>query len=105
MLWILCDEWDYRLTFVDPDPTLQLPEISRLRGEVLFADHAMPPGPETPVSIPGYFTGKFVRLQFELEAAATNVEMMVAPKLMEEHTVKLEAKRRTGSPVEPGLSK
>jgi hypothetical protein len=61
VLWILCDEWDYRLTFVDPDPTLQLPEISRLRGEVLFADHAMPPGPETPVSIPGYFTGKFVQ--------------------------------------------
>jgi hypothetical protein len=61
VLWILCDEWDYRLTFVDPDQTLQLPEISRLRGEVLFADHAMPPGPETPVSIPGYFTGKFVQ--------------------------------------------
>jgi hypothetical protein len=61
VLWILCDEWDYRLTFVDPDPTLRLPEISRLRGEVLFADHATPPGPETPVSIPGYFTGKFVQ--------------------------------------------
>jgi hypothetical protein len=61
VLWILCDEWDYRLTFVDPDPALQLPEISRLRGEVLFADHAMPPGPETPVSIPGYFTGRLVQ--------------------------------------------
>lgn len=61
VLWILADEWDYRLTFVDPDPTLQLPEISKLRGEVLFADHAMPPGPETPVSIPGYFTGRFVQ--------------------------------------------
>jgi Sulfatase len=61
VLWILCDEWDYRLTFVDPDPTLQLPQIARLRGEALFADHAMPPGPETPVSIPGYFTGKFVQ--------------------------------------------
>jgi Sulfatase len=61
VLWILADEWDYRLTFIDPDRTLQLPEISRLRGEVLFADHALPPGPETPVSIPGYFTGKFVQ--------------------------------------------
>ena len=27
-----------------------------------------------------YFTGRLTRLQFELEAAATNVEMMVAPK-------------------------
>lgn len=61
VLWILCDEWDYRLTFVDPDPTLRLPEISRLRGEVLFADHATPPGSETPVSIPGYFTGRLVQ--------------------------------------------
>ncbi len=61
VLWILCDEWDYRLTFVDLDPTLQLPEISRLRSEALFADHAMPPGPETPISIPSYFTGKFVQ--------------------------------------------
>jgi biopolymer transport protein ExbB len=52
-----------------------------------------------------YFTGRLTRLQFELEAAATNVEMMVAPKLMEEETRKLEAKRRTGSPIEPGLSK
>jgi len=60
-VWILCDEWDYRLTFVDPNPTLELPEIAGLRKEVLFADHALPPGPETPVSIPGYFTGKLVQ--------------------------------------------
>ena len=45
------------------------------------------------------------RLQFELEAAATNVEVMVAPKQMQEDTLKLEAKRRTGAPIEPGLSK
>src|SRR5277367_6799670 len=31
-----------------------------------------------------YFTGRLTRLQFELEAAATNVEMMVAPNLMAE---------------------
>jgi hypothetical protein len=60
-VWILCDEWDFRLTFVDPNPTLKLPEIARLRNEVLFADNALPPGPETPVSIPGYFTGRLVQ--------------------------------------------
>jgi biopolymer transport protein ExbB len=52
-----------------------------------------------------YFTGRLTRLQFELEAAATNVEMMVAPRMMEENTIKVEGKRRTGAPVEPGLSK
>src|SRR5271166_6898115 len=42
-----------------------------------------------------YFTGRLTRLQFELEAAATNVEMMVAPRQMDENAVKLEPKRRT----------
>jgi hypothetical protein len=57
---VVCDEWDYRLTFVDRDPSLQLPEIDRLRSGVIFAENAFPPGPETPVSMPGYFTGRLV---------------------------------------------
>ena len=44
VLWVIADEWDYRLTFVDRNPTLQLPEIDRLRGTSLYADHASPPG-------------------------------------------------------------
>jgi len=53
-----------------------------------------------------YFTGRLTRLQFELEAAATNVEMMIAPtQPAGETAVRLEARRRTGAPVEPGLSK
>jgi biopolymer transport protein ExbB len=52
-----------------------------------------------------YFTGRVARLQFELETAATNVEVMVAPKQQGSDTVKLEAKPRGGSPVESGLSK
>ena len=52
-----------------------------------------------------YFTGRLARLQFELEAAATNVEVMVAPKQPGGDTVRLEAARRAGSPAEPGLSK
>jgi biopolymer transport protein ExbB len=51
-----------------------------------------------------YFTGRLTRLQFELEAAATNVEIMVAPKQTED-AIQLEARRRAGAPVEPGLSK
>lgn len=52
-----------------------------------------------------YFTGRLTRLQFELEAAATNVEMMIAPARAGEEGVHVEPKRRTGAPVEPGLSK
>jgi hypothetical protein len=60
VLWVLFDEWDYRLTFTEPDPTLRLPQLARLRGEALFATEARPPGPETPISIPAYFSGRVV---------------------------------------------
>jgi len=61
ILWVICDEWDYSLTFEDRDPTLSLPEVDRLRQETLFASNAYPPGPATPISIPGYVTGKLVK--------------------------------------------
>ena len=60
VVWVIADEWDYRLTFVDRNPALQLPEIDRLLGTSLYADHASPPGLETPISIPGYYSGKLV---------------------------------------------
>ncbi|HTP30547.1 MAG TPA: sulfatase-like hydrolase/transferase [Candidatus Acidoferrales bacterium] len=61
VVWIVADEWDYRLTFVDRDASLRLPEIDGLRGRTFFADHARPPGPETSISIPAYFTGRPVK--------------------------------------------
>jgi hypothetical protein len=59
-VWIVFDETDYRLAFVDRDPTLQLPEFDRLRNESIFATHAQPPGPQTPISMPGYVTGRLI---------------------------------------------
>jgi biopolymer transport protein ExbB len=52
-----------------------------------------------------YFSGRLSRLQFELEAAATNVEMMVAPKMAGETPVQIETRNRGGSPIAPGMSK
>ena len=60
VLWFIADEWDYALTFVDRDPSLALPQIDRLRHGALHAANALPPGPETPVSIPGYYEGRLV---------------------------------------------
>jgi Sulfatase len=60
VLWVIADEWDYRLTFVDRSPGLMLPQIDRLRNTSLYADSAFPPGLETPISIPGYYSGKLV---------------------------------------------
>jgi len=45
------------------------------------------------------------RLQFELEAAATNVELMVHPSQSSATAVKLEPPRGSGSPAESGLSR
>ena len=60
VVWFIADEWDYRLTFLDRDPTLPLPELDRLRKESLFSEHTYPPGQETRASIPGYYIGRMV---------------------------------------------
>lgn len=61
VVWVVLDEWDQRLTFLDRPAGLQLPEIDRLRGEVLYAQNAYPPGPETPISMPALITGRLVK--------------------------------------------
>jgi hypothetical protein len=58
VVWILFDEWDYRLTFVDPVKGLSFPELEKFGREAVAAEQALPPGPETPISIPAYFTGR-----------------------------------------------
>ncbi|MEO8594844.1 MAG: sulfatase-like hydrolase/transferase [Candidatus Solibacter sp.] len=60
VVWVIADEWDYRLTFLDRDPTLPLPEIDRLRGISVSGSAVAPPGQETPVSMPGFYSGKLV---------------------------------------------
>ncbi|HUD45185.1 MAG TPA: MotA/TolQ/ExbB proton channel family protein [Candidatus Baltobacteraceae bacterium] len=52
-----------------------------------------------------YFTGRVARLQFELEVAATNVELMVHPSETSAAAVKLEQPHGSGSPTESGLSR
>ncbi len=58
VVWFIADEWDYRLTFADRHEGLNLPELDRLRRSSIFAVNALPPGPETPISIPAYYSGK-----------------------------------------------
>ena len=61
VVWVILDEWDQRLTFLDRPAGLRLPELDRLRGEVLYAQNAYPPGPETPISMPALITGRLVK--------------------------------------------
>jgi Sulfatase len=60
ILWIIFDEMDYRLSFVNRPPTTQLPEFDRLRKESIFAGNAYPPGGDTVISLPALITGRLV---------------------------------------------
>jgi hypothetical protein len=57
MVWIVLDEWDYRLTFVDRENSLRLPVIDEFSSEAFFATHATPPAAWTKVSILSLLTG------------------------------------------------
>lgn len=52
------DEADYRLMFVDRPANVSLPQIDRLRAQVLFASAALPPANVTVLSIPSLTTGQ-----------------------------------------------
>ncbi|MGI8734308.1 MAG: sulfatase-like hydrolase/transferase [Pyrinomonadaceae bacterium] len=60
ILWLIFDELDLRLSFVDRPPTLNLPEFDRLREESIFASNAYPPGGDTELSLPALIDGSFV---------------------------------------------
>jgi len=48
------------LTFLDRQPGLSLPAVDKLRSQSFFALNANPPGPATPISMPGLITGRLV---------------------------------------------
>lgn len=60
VLWIIFDETDYRLTFEKRPPGVALPEFDKLRTESFFADHALPPGNSTIISMPALITGRML---------------------------------------------
>ncbi len=60
IVWVVLDEWDERLTFIDRPAGIALPELDRLRRESLFAANALPPGSETLISMPAFLTGREV---------------------------------------------
>ena len=61
VMWVIFDEWDYRLSFVDRAPTLHLKNLDRLRSESFFAEDALPPADTTLKSIPSLIYGRQVK--------------------------------------------
>jgi len=69
VLFVLFDEWDYRLTFDDRAADLALPELDRVRRETLFASQARPPASSTYLSVPAILTGRHVNESAEVDAS------------------------------------
>lgn len=57
VVWIILDEWDFRLSFVDREKSLRLPVIDQLARQSFFATNAAPPAAWTKVSIVSLLTG------------------------------------------------
>jgi hypothetical protein len=60
VLWIIFDELDYRQAFAQRDPSVQLPELDRLRAESFFATNAYPPNRITELSLPSLINGRLI---------------------------------------------
>ena len=60
IFWVIFDEMDFRLSFIDRPATLELPEFDRLRQESIFAENAYPPGSDTETSLPALINGRRV---------------------------------------------
>lgn len=60
IFWLIFDEMDFRLSFIDRPDTLKLPEFDRLRQESIFAENAYPPGNVTETSLPALINGRRV---------------------------------------------
>ena len=58
VVWMIFDETDYRLAFVQRPARLALPELDRFRQEALSADHAYAPADMTIISMPALISGR-----------------------------------------------
>jgi hypothetical protein len=73
VVWLVFDELDERLAFVQRPAFLKLPELDRLRAESLFAANAFPPAHSTVRSVSSLLTGKAV---FEAKPSG-DAELMI----------------------------
>ena len=60
ILWMVFDEFDFRVAFAERPNTVKLPQLDRLASESLFASNAYPPAGDTLLSLPALITGKLI---------------------------------------------
>ncbi|NLY75100.1 MAG: sulfatase-like hydrolase/transferase [Firmicutes bacterium] len=60
VLWLLFDELDYRIAFIDKPQGLKLPTFERFQKQAITAENAYSPSTWTKVSIPALIDGRFI---------------------------------------------
>jgi hypothetical protein len=58
VVWVIFDEWDYRLSFPDRSRDLKMPEVDRLLQTAVSTTDAIPPGRDTIKSVPMLLSGE-----------------------------------------------
>jgi hypothetical protein len=98
VVWVIFDELDYRLAFVDRPAGVDLPEFDRLRKAALFATQATSPAIDTVPSTPSLLSGRaFAGFETRGSRELYLVEAGTArPELMDGGTTVFSTVRRMG---------
>jgi hypothetical protein len=62
VVWVIFDEWDYRLTFRERPAGLKMPAVDRFAAESLSASSVRSPAMDTGTSVPSLLTGERIRI-------------------------------------------
>ncbi|MFB3778499.1 MAG: sulfatase-like hydrolase/transferase [Bryobacteraceae bacterium] len=79
VVWVLFDEWDYRLSFEDRPADLAMPELDAVAGESVVARRAYTTSTETSLSVPSLVTGRRVTSLVPLDAEDAEVTVEPGP--------------------------
>jgi Sulfatase len=60
VVWLIFDELDFRLAFLERPSTVELPEFDKFRKESIFAGNSYPPAGDTTISLPALISGRLV---------------------------------------------
>lgn len=73
VIWLIFDEMDYRISFIDRPQHLKLPEFDRFKEKSFFAENAYPPANSTIPSIPALIDGRLITGSSRLKSSIIKV--------------------------------
>jgi hypothetical protein len=73
LVWLIFDELDQRMVFERRPAYLEFPELDRLRGESVSADHAVETATFTAIALPSLISGQIFASAFSVDASTLDV--------------------------------